>query len=158
MAWSSAARPVAEAPRQQFALPDDGRGAHPSTLDAQAHRLDNGMPAIYAAREASPTTTAALQPAAAQTSYVSAGAASRGGFAVQVGAYATAAEAEARLQEVRQTAGSMLAGAINLTEPVAQGSRMLYRARFAGLEAGPAAATCSALRRQRVDCFVTRLH
>ena len=68
------------------------------------------------------------------------------------------AEAEARLQEVRQTAGSMLAGAINLTEPVAQGSRMLYRARFAGLEAGPAAATCSALRRQRVDCFVTRLH
>lgn len=158
IAWSSAARPAAASPRHQFALPDDGRGARPSTLDAQAHRLDNGMPAIYAARDADPTTTATLQPAAAQTSYVSAGAVGRGGFAVQVGAFATAAEAEARLHEVRQTAGNMLARATNLTEPVAQGSRTLYRARFAGLEAGPAAATCSALRRQRVDCFVTRLH
>lgn len=158
IAWSSAARSTAEMPRHQYALPDDGRGARPSTLDAQAHRLDNGMPAIFAAQRGGPTTTAALQTAAAPPSYAGAGAIGRGGFAVQVGAFATVAEAEARLHEVRQTAGNMLARATNLTEPVAQGSRTLYRARFAGLEAGPAAATCSALRRQRVDCFVTRLH
>jgi D-alanyl-D-alanine carboxypeptidase len=158
-AWSDAIRPAAERPRYQYALPDDGRGARPSTLDAQAHRLGNGMPAIYAAQQSEPTTTAALQqPTTAPPSYLGANAMARGGFAVQVGAFATAAEAEARLHEVRQTAGNMLARATNLTEPVAQGPRTLYRARFAGLEAGPAAATCSALRRQRVDCFVTRLH
>jgi len=157
LAWSETATRTAERP--QYALPDDGRGAQPSTLDAQAHRLGNGMPAIYASQESGPpSTTAALQPASAQTSYMAAGAAGRGGFAVQVGAFGTAAEAEARLREVRQTAGNLLARATNLTEPVAQGPRTLYRARFAGLEAGPAAATCSALRRQRVDCFVTRLH
>jgi D-alanyl-D-alanine carboxypeptidase len=158
LAWSNAAPRAGQRPQHGYAAPDDGRGAQPSTLDAQADRLGNGMPAIYAAQESSPTTTAALQPAAARPSYAAADGVGRGGFAVQVGAFGTAAEAEARLREVRETAGNLLAAATNLTEPIAQGPRTLFRARFAGLEAGPAAATCSALRRQRVDCFVTRLH
>ena len=142
----------------RFVTPDDGRGARPSTLDAQARRIDSGEPAIYAAEHATPahTTVAAAQPAFAPPSY--AGAISRGDYAIQVGAFASAAEAEARLREIRHTSGNLLGAAIDLTEPVAQGARTLYRARFAGLDAGPAAETCTALRRQRVDCFVARLH
>ena len=151
-------RPAAEEPRHQFVLPEEGRGARPSTLDAQARRLDRGDPPIYVAQHTAPTTTAALHQATPPPHYVGARTIGRGGFAVQVGAFTTAAEAEARLREVRQTAGRLLTAASDLTEPVSQGTRTLYRARFAGLEAGPAAATCTALRRQRVDCFVTRLH
>jgi D-alanyl-D-alanine carboxypeptidase len=150
------AQPSAAEAQARFMMAEQGRGAQPSTLGAQARRLDNGHPAIYAAEQGPPTTTAALQQSLQdQPSY--AGAISRGDFGVQVGAFATAAEAEARLREVRQSAGGLLAAAIDVTEPVAQGPRTLYRARFAGLDAKPAAETCSALRRQRVDCFVTRL-
>jgi D-alanyl-D-alanine carboxypeptidase len=145
-------------PSRQYVMADEGRGARPSTLDAQARRLDNGHPAIYAAEQGAPanTTLAAATPRAyAPPSY--AGAMSHGDYAIQVGAFPTAAEAEARLREVRQTVGGLLSAATDLTEPVAQGARTLYRARFSGLDAGPAAQTCTALRRQRVDCFVTRL-
>jgi len=155
-AWRQAAPAAAEQPQHQFVAADQGRGARPSTLGAQARRLDTGQPAIYFAQQGTPAATASLQQAAASPSYV--GATGGGGFVVQVGAFATAAEADARLREIRQAAGNLLAAATNLTEPVSQGPRTLYRARFAGLEAGSAAATCTALRRQRVDCFVTRLH
>lgn len=150
---ASVAQPAAEEPRQ-FAVPDQGRGARPSTLDAQARRLDGGHPAVYASQQTGSTTLAAAPQTYTPPSY--AGAVS-GDFAVQVGAFPSAAEAQARLREVRQSAGSLLAAATDTTEPVAQGSRTLYRARFSGLEAGPAAQTCTVLRRQRVECFVTRL-
>ena len=149
-------QPSAIEAHARFTMAEQGRGAQPSTLGAQARRLDDGHPAIYATEHSAPTTTAALQQRAhGQPPY--ADAISRGDFGVQVGAFATEAEAEARLREVRQNASGLLAAAIDVTEPVAQGSRTLYRARFAGLDAKPAAETCSALRRQRVDCFVTRL-
>ncbi len=151
-----AARPATDVPTPRYVTPDDGRGAQPSTLGAQAHRLDSGHPAIYAAQHGAPANgTMVADASQAPPSFV--GAISRGDYAVQVGAFSTAAEAEARLREVRQAVGSLVAAASDLTEPVAQGSRTLYRARFAGLDAGPAAETCTALRRQRVDCFVTRL-
>jgi D-alanyl-D-alanine carboxypeptidase len=150
---ASVAQPATEEARQ-FVVPDQGRGARPSTLDAQARRLDVGHPAVYAGQQTGSTTPAAAPQTYTPPSY--AGAVS-GDFAVQVGAFPSAAEAQARLREVRQSAGSLLAAATDTTEPVAQGSRTLYRARFSGLEAGPAAQTCTALRRQRVECFVTRL-
>ena len=155
-ASQSDAPAAADVPPRQFMMPDDGRGARPSTLDAQARRLDSGHPAIYAARYDQPSNSIADAPQSqAAPSYTAA--ANHGDYAVQVGAFATALEAQARLREVRQSVGGLLSSATDLTEPVAQGSRTLYRARFAGLDAGPAAQTCTALRRQRVDCFVTRL-
>jgi D-alanyl-D-alanine carboxypeptidase len=149
-----AAAPPAETqqPRPDYATPDTGRGARPSTLSAQAARLEQGGPAVYAAAQPSyaggpvramPTSARPIR---------------RGDYAVQVGAFTSAAEAEARLREVRQSAERILAAAADHTEPVTQGSRTLYRARFADLEAASAAQACNALRRQRVDCFVTRIH
>jgi D-alanyl-D-alanine carboxypeptidase len=142
-------------PRQYYAPPDTGRGARPSTLAAQAARIEQGEPAIYAANHpARPSYAGAPMPSPpAEPRPIR-----RGDYAVQVGAFATAAEAEQRLREVRQTAERLLAAAADHTEPVTQGSRTLYRARFADFEASSAAQACNALRRQRVDCFVTRVH
>jgi D-alanyl-D-alanine carboxypeptidase len=142
-------------PRHYYAPPDTGRGARPSTLTAQARRIEQGEPAIYAANHRAQPSYAAGQmpssPAEAQPIR-------RGDYAVQVGAFATAAEAEQRLREVRDTAERVLAAAADHTEPVTQGARTLYRARFADFEAASAAQACNALRRQQVDCFVTRIH
>ncbi|MEO8650671.1 MAG: serine hydrolase [Hyphomicrobiaceae bacterium] len=160
-AWSQrpATAPPAEPqqpPSPAYAAPDSGRGARPSTLTAQATRLEQGEPAVYAAQRATQPSYAGgpMRPAAAAAQPIARG----GDYAIQVGAFASAAEAEARLREVRQTAERILAAAADHTEPVTQGSRTLYRARFADLEAASAAQACNALRRQRVDCFVTRLH
>ena len=81
----------------------------------------------------------------------------RGGdYAIQVGAFATAAEAEARLRQIRQSAQSVLAQAADHTEPVTQGSRTLYRARFAGLDKDSAEAACKYLKRNDVDCVTIK--
>jgi D-alanyl-D-alanine carboxypeptidase len=153
-----AATPPAEAPQQpraDYAITDSGRGARPSTLSAQAARLEQGGPAVSAAYATTQPSYAGgparALPAATQPIR-------RGDYAVQVGAFGSAAEAEARLREVRQSAERILAAAADHTEAVTQGSRTLYRARFADLEAASATQACNELRRQRVDCFVTRIH
>jgi D-alanyl-D-alanine carboxypeptidase len=149
-----------EPPRPAYASPDTGRGARPSTLSAQASRIEQGEPAVYAAAQI--PSPYAERPSYAGAPMPEAPAAAapipRGGdYAIQVGAFATAAEAEARLRQIRQSAQSVLAQAADHTEPVTQGSRTLYRARFADLEAASATQACNALRRQHVDCFVARL-
>ena len=142
-----------ETARPSYTLADDGRGARPSTLGAQAARLDQGQPAVYAShQDARPSYVGALPVERAQTAPTA-----RGDYAVQVGAFATAAEAEERLRALRQSAGRVLDSASNHTEPVLQGSRTLYRARFADLEASSATQACSVLKRQRIECFVARL-
>jgi D-alanyl-D-alanine carboxypeptidase len=146
-----------EPPRPAYSPPDTGRGARPSTLAAQAARIEQGGPAVYAANQYAERPSYAGAPMQAEPA--AARPIPRGGdYAIQVGAFATAAEAAARLREVRQSARDVLAHAADHTEPVTQGSRTLYRARFADLEATSAAQACNTLRRQRVDCFVARLH
>jgi D-alanyl-D-alanine carboxypeptidase len=151
-----------EPPRPAYAAPDTGRGARPSTLSAQAARIEQGAPAVYAAAQIPgqyaerPSYAGAPMPqapAAAAAAPIPRG----GDYAIQVGAFATAAEADARLRQIRQSAQGVLALAADHTEPVTQGSRTLYRARFADLEAASATQACNALRRQHVDCFVARL-
>ena len=151
-------QPVLRAPpRPVYAPPNTGRGARPSTLAAQAARIEQGAPAVYASNQYAERPSyagAPMQQASATAKPIPRG----GDYAIQVGAFATAAEAEARLRQIRQSAPDALAQAADHTEPVTQGSRTLYRARFADLEADTAAQACTALRRQRVDCFVARLH
>lgn len=79
-----------------------------------------------------------------------------GRFQIQVGAYATAIEAERQLTAVRSRAGRLLETRQTLAIPVTKGNRQLYRARFAGFDANGAANTCTELRRLGVDCFVMR--
>jgi D-alanyl-D-alanine carboxypeptidase len=145
------------------------RGAAPSTLDAQASNLQRGRPAI----ESPPATRTALAPLAVadpafrlkgpdapgpgrSSGSVGSAAAVAGGFHIQVGAYATAVEADRQLANVRQRAALVLGASTPLTAPVQKGNRQLFRARFAGFDAPRAAAACHELRRLQIDCFVMR--
>ena len=83
--------------------------------------------------------------------------ADRGPFLIQVGAYATPAEAERQLEKISNQASRLVAGTEPVTQPVVAGDRKLYRARFAGFESGRATETCVELRRRSIDCFVMKI-
>ncbi len=151
-----------------------GRGA--STLQQQADNLARGLPplAAHAAlpaaparhepQSAVPVTQAALAAAAPQSSAPAMAAAPAvarrpavaGGYQIQVGAFATAAEAEKALAATLARAAGLLAEAAPLTAPVRSGARQLYRARFAGFDSQAALSTCEELRRRQIECFVSR--
>jgi D-alanyl-D-alanine carboxypeptidase len=80
----------------------------------------------------------------------------RGGFHVQIGAYATAAESERMLAMVREKAPAAVAGSTVVTSLINKENRKLYRARFAGYDARGAATACQNLRLKKIDCFVMK--
>jgi D-alanyl-D-alanine carboxypeptidase len=155
------------------------RGAPPSTLAAQAARLEQSSaetiasspitsnprlafggpllaqraaepPPATVSRSAGPAATVPIAPAIAAAPVRSSD------FQLQVGAFATVGEAERHLASVRQRAGIQLARSSQIAIPVAKEQRTLYRARFTGFDAVTAASTCAELRRQQIDCFVMR--
>lgn len=77
-------------------------------------------------------------------------------FQIQIGAYASAVEAERQLASVKSRAGMLLASHPAVSLPVQKGDRQLFRARFAGFDASAAAGTCTELRRLAIDCFVMK--
>ena len=105
------------------------RGAPPSTLQAQAMALGGKARAADHGKQT-------------------------GGYLVQVGAYGSADDAQHALQTIRSRAGTLLAGVAPVTQSAEKNGHQIYRARFAGFSADRAASTCTALRRQSVDCFV----
>jgi D-alanyl-D-alanine carboxypeptidase len=79
-----------------------------------------------------------------------------GDFEVQVGAYNSTVEAERALLLARGRVGGLLDTYPARTIPIEKDNRQLYRARFSGFNADLAASACLELRRQRIDCFVSR--
>ena len=155
---STPAAPVAVQPPPAIATP--GRGMAPSSLQAQAERLQRGAepqrPIAFAQvgpRGAIPSGLRGPDPSTITQPQTTV---ANGAVAIQVGAYPTAVEAQRRLDTVRFRAGAVLKSATPAAEPVRAGVRTLYRARFTGLDAASAAAACSELRRQQIDCLVAR--
>src|SRR5262245_25314690 len=109
------------------------RGSPASTLEEQALSLRRETPA------------GAATPAAAS-----------GGMAIQVGAFPSADEAERRLAWVRQRANALVARHAAVTQPVKQGDKLFYRARFAGFDGAAAATACRELRALKVECLILR--
>lgn len=109
-------------------------GRPPSTLGAQLATLAAAAPEK---REAAPP------PPSAPT-----------GYQIQIGAFRSAAEAEAAMKTAATHANEALAGSQPVTMPVPAGNTTLYRARFAGFDAQGASRACAALRRHSIDCFV----
>lgn len=79
-----------------------------------------------------------------------------GSFHVQVGAFASEADAEARLNEVQQRAARAVKGHQPFTTSFTKDDSEWYRARFAGFSQNDAKTTCEALRRMLLDCVVMR--
>ena len=70
---------------------------------------------------------------------------------IQIGALDSEAEAQQRLQAARQYAQPLLNNAREYVEPVDQGSRRLYRARFA-VDSGMVKDVCVMLKKANVPC------
>jgi D-alanyl-D-alanine carboxypeptidase len=81
---------------------------------------------------------------------------SASGFEVQIGAYASTADAERALSAARSAAGGLLLAYPARTVPIAKDNRVYYRARFGGFDGPLAASTCAELRRNGIDCFVSK--
>lgn len=146
-------------------------GTLPSTLDRQAHNIARGSEPLVTAsvRDAdapalsADTYVAAPQPVAAtyrrpDTAPAPAPAVQAAAveFHIQVGAFASAAEADRALVQALQKSGPLLAAATPLTRTIDKSGRQLHRARFAGFSAQSAATTCMELRQRQIDCFVMR--
>lgn len=137
------------------------RGTPPSSLQAQADRLSRGEGPVGAGGKAGGSfAVAGAAPPSGTLSRLNGPAhgALGGGVAIQVGAYANEADAQRQLESVRGKASALLGKAEPRTEPVQSGAKQLWRARFIGLDDRAALDACNDLRRQQVDCHVTKLH
>ncbi len=114
------------------------RGAAPSSLQAQAQRIERGATPVALQSEARPLAATAA-----------------GTVALQIGAFATEAEAQRQLAVARERSSAALSGASPSTQVVQSSGRQLYRARFVGLDPTRAATACTELRRAQIDCMVT---
>ena len=78
------------------------------------------------------------------------------GWMIQIGAAASIGQAAELLARAKLEGPKSLATAQAFTEKVQRGSGTLYRARFAGLEAGSAELACKNLKRSGFSCFATK--
>jgi D-alanyl-D-alanine carboxypeptidase len=80
-----------------------------------------------------------------------------GGWAIQIGAYGSEADARAQIAKAKQKAPGALSKADPYTEAATKGSTKIVRARFAGFDAESAARNaCKALKRSDFGCMVFR--
>jgi D-alanyl-D-alanine carboxypeptidase len=80
----------------------------------------------------------------------------RGGWLIQVGALPDETEARQRLENARSKAKALLGKADPFTERTEKGDKVLYRARFAGLEKNQAEAACRHLKRSDIPCMLLK--
>ncbi len=128
------------------------RGAPPSSLQTQAENLARGAaPATPVARptQFAQAGTAAfrLQGPAQPTSQ---------SYQIQIGAYASAADAERQLATAKARAADLIGSyqGAALTAQVA--GKAIYRARLIGLDSTSATSVCTELRRRQIDCMVAK--
>lgn len=81
----------------------------------------------------------------------------RSGWAIQIGAFGSEADAQAQIAKAKAKTGGALAKADPYTESATKGSTKIVRARFAGFDAeGAAQDACKALKRNSFGCMVFR--
>ena len=80
----------------------------------------------------------------------------RSGWIIQVGALPDEKEAKQRLDTARSKAKDWLGKADPFTERVEKGDKVLFRARFAGLEKDQAEAACKRLKRSEIPCMLLK--
>jgi D-alanyl-D-alanine carboxypeptidase len=78
------------------------------------------------------------------------------GWLIQIGAFDREDEARLHLSAARLKVRDALAAADSLTEHVQKGDKILYRARFTGLDKETAEAACQQLRRSDMGCIALK--
>jgi D-alanyl-D-alanine carboxypeptidase len=79
-----------------------------------------------------------------------------GGWLIQVGALPDEKEAKQRLETAVSKASTLLGKAKSFTERVEKGNKVLFRARFAGLEKDQAEAACKHLKHGNIPCMLLK--
>jgi D-alanyl-D-alanine carboxypeptidase len=79
-----------------------------------------------------------------------------GGWLIQVGALPDEKEAKQRLEAAQSKAKDVLGRADPFTERIEKGDKVLFRARFAGLEKDQAEVACKHLKRSRIPCMLLK--
>ncbi len=132
-----------------------GPAREPSTLDLQAQAL--AAASADAAGAAFPGPAAMEEPAQEAAVPVRFDPAPRGeGYEIQIGAYASSAEAERKIASAKKQAPGLLEGHEPVALPVQKSDRQVFRARFTGFSEATATNACLELRRLAMDCFVMK--
>jgi D-alanyl-D-alanine carboxypeptidase len=132
---TAAAAPVSPPP----ALPPVAPPAEPAEPAAQPAKVASAGSSVPV-----PTTSAA--PVTKQ----------RGGWLIQIGALPDENEARQRLETAQNKAKGLLGKADPFTERTEKGDKVLFRARFAGLEKDQAEAACKHLKRSAIPCMLLK--
>jgi D-alanyl-D-alanine carboxypeptidase len=77
-------------------------------------------------------------------------------WVIQIGAFDREDEARQHLSTARLKVRDVLAAPNALTERIQSGDKVLYRARFTGLDKGTAEAACKHLKRSEMDCITLK--
>ena len=80
----------------------------------------------------------------------------RGAWLIQVGALPDESDAKQRLETAQSKAKDLLGKADPFTERTEKGDKVLFRARFAGLEKDQAEAACKHLKRSAIPCMLLK--
>lgn len=155
--WPSAAKAPAPAVRNE-ATPTVSQVVVPQvSAPVAASAPVSPSPVAQPAQPRSPAKVAALgndapAPAAAAEPVTK----SRTGWLIQVGALPDEKEAQQRLETAQSKAKGLLGKADMFTERTEKGDKVLYRARFAGLEKNQAEAACKHLKRSDIPCMLLK--
>jgi D-alanyl-D-alanine carboxypeptidase len=118
----------------------------PPAVSASAARAELAPTKVATLANTAPAPAANPEPAAKP----------RGGWLIQVGALPDEKEAKQRLEEAQSKARTMLDKADPFTERLEKGAKVLFRARFTGLEKGQAEAACKHLKRSDIPCILLK--
>jgi D-alanyl-D-alanine carboxypeptidase len=83
--------------------------------------------------------------------------ATRGGWAIQVGAYEDEGEAKQKISTAKGKITDVLKKAEAYIERTVKGAKTYYRARFAGFDRDQAEAACKRLKREDVACMALKI-
>jgi D-alanyl-D-alanine carboxypeptidase len=81
----------------------------------------------------------------------------RGGWAIQVGAFEDESEAKGKLSAAKGKVTGLVAKAEAYIERTIKGAKTYYRARFAGFDRDQAQSACKQLKRSEMDCMAMKL-
>ncbi len=82
--------------------------------------------------------------------------AATGPYQIQVGAFATEADARRQIDQVKAQTGALLAAFPSLVVASTANGKTVYRARYSGFDTTNGGNICNELRRRQIDCMVAK--
>jgi D-alanyl-D-alanine carboxypeptidase len=136
------------APDAQAPAGDADTSAEPAAQKSVLGKL----PAVMKAVKEAAVTSAKADEAPLPTRHTT-----RGGWAIQIGAYEDASEAKEKLNSAKGKVSSFMSRAEGYIERTIKGAKTYYRARFAGFDREQAQAACKHLKKNDVACMAMKI-